>query len=825
MMYVTATDVIGAKIESLASQLVLSAKRAEKLSELFAAVDQRSANPATKLAASAMKAMIAIEQTDNDEAAKQLQSLFAQVSSGAVLANVHVAILPALHAFEMDALKSEAFPIIRQALQAEVQSSSASENNIFNNNTELKIDGRLANMVNGYLSATGDEASIKDSFESVMVARQGHYGRHGGDYGLYLQSQDLGTLAQQAATLGMPNVALDFLGRTCDFEVGEYSRPTLALPLAIVTRNLQTPSPGERFDAWHRWTMPTEGRQTVRFINESYRQGKVPKAFLDPLSPYLEFELPSQLSNFTELIDAAEQAKKLDDLRLEVGNWNRVELTLLDNVASLSLNGELVSERPIDHVQGKRIGIFRYQNQTAKVRAATLSGDWQNENIETVFANLGATSRTSSLEDRAVVGKIINDEEISILAGEVVKSALMLPPEQAYEHLMKWVMPSNDHANIRLDYGSLEIFPAETWTQLYFQSPLRGKFEITAEHSTYGYREAWMTWGNHAAQPSYDLSQVDVVRLMHGATNVGGKVDLPVWDTKAETKMQVDGNEVITTTNGVEIHKHYFTSPASPWLVIQANVPMHDVSVTNVRITGTPEIPDEIDMIDMDGLSHWRADLYGEWHSTDVDATSPWKRVGDELVGSLRERVAAEHLESLLLYQRPMLEDGVIEFETWYEPGKFEVHPAVGPDAFLIRPAGVSRHRMTNAQYETSGLDAGNESPIDSSVKTIELKENDWNKIRLTLTGDRLAIAVNGSEVVAADVSVPANLRQFGLFRYGNKTQSRVRDLRYRGEWPKTSVPAKDDGRRRSNTRLSRLENISREGWLGPRCRVGFSAG
>ena len=334
--------------------------------------------------------------------------------------------------------------------------------------------------------------------------------------------------------------------------------------------------------------------------------------------------------------------------------------------------------------------------------------------------------------------------------------------------------------------GSLQHIPAETWSQLFFQSPLRGEFEVVSEHSTYGHREVSVAWGMHAAQPLYDLKAVQVTRLMHGTTNLGGEVKLPLWESTAETRFQVDGNTVTTWTNGVKIHEETFDSPPDPWLVIQAAQPTNYATINDLRILGSPEIPSEIDLIDMAGWSAWRADFYGESHSTEPDATTPWKRVGEELIGQLNPNDQADHVESLLLYQRPMLENGVIEFESWYEPGAFEVNPALGPNAYLLNPDGVRIHRLTNAQYETSPLQPGNEERFTESARGIPLKEKEWNRIRLTLTGNNLTISVNDTDVATVGVTTVANERQFGLFRYSNKTQCRVRNMVYRGDWPKT---------------------------------------
>lgn len=142
--------------------------------------------------------------------------------------------------------------------------------------------------------------------------------------------------------------------------------------------------------------------------------------------------------------------------------------------------------------------------------------------------------------------------------------------------------------------------------------------------------------------------------------------------------------------------------------------------------------------------------------------------------------------ESLLLYQHPMLEDGEIDFETFYIPDEQEVAPAVGQSDILLQPDGAKLHTLTEAQYDPRDLAVDNASPIDGAATTIDLKPNDWNKIKLTLRRDKLTVAVNGTDVANRTVTERPNERFFGLFRFSSKTQCRVRNLVYRGDWPKT---------------------------------------
>jgi hypothetical protein len=78
----------------------------------------------------------------------------------------------------------------------------------------------------------------------------------------------------------------------------------------------------------------------------------------------------------------------------------------------------------------------------------------------------------------------------------------------------------------------------------------------------------------------------------------------------------------------------------------------------------------------------------------------------------------------------------------------------------------------------------GNETPIDGA-KSVSLRENDWNRFKLQLVGDRIIFSVNGIEVASCMLSEPPTERFFGLFRYVDATKCRVRKLVYRGQWPK----------------------------------------
>ena len=686
-------------------------------------------------------------------------------------------------------------------------------------------------------------------------------------------------------------------------------------------------------------------------------------------------------------------------LPLKSGDWNRVVLTLAGQNIQVALNDELIYERPLEPEVDHRFGLYRGKTQSLKVRRPKLAGPWPKSLSPGIRDNLLASTRQYTSADRRTINSVLTEKYFWHDTPSIVAQARQLPPEQAYERLLAWVLPSEDHTGHRLyakfvclenpgqellcpayeliavadrlgkldqlsqaidnakvsgekgergtialqalvamhsgkfdiagermakllEYvkkgfpkgmnlrdrcidlivvwqaakypelgfaafdlmnelrgkqrvsksaandhdwttwvdvlaghvdrmmlgasltpapgqtltqwanvpyykpklraagfrhtdwlyirGAVQHVPGGTWGQLFFQSPLKGNFEIVAQRSLHGYRETSIAYGMHAAEPRYDYKAKRILTVMHGNRDVDGEVKIPrqgQW--LADFRIVVNDSKVTTFVNELQLHEETLSPRPAPWLVLQTTLPGYCGTVRNLRILGTPEIPDEIDLIDT-GWAAWRADVYGETFSTDSDDNrAEWRKVDHEIHGQIREGMASQDLQSLMMYQRPMLEDGVIEFESFHVAGEFEVHPALGRTALMVGHDGVRKHILTNAQYDTS-LSPDNLSPIVGAAEQVELKENAWNHYRLSLHGQTLTLAVNDVDVATIVVTEPTNQRYFGLFRYGDKTKCRVRNLVYRGDWPKT-LPAV------AEQQLARPAGmVSREKWSQP---------
>jgi hypothetical protein len=117
------------------------------------------------------------------------------------------------------------------------------------------------------------------------------------------------------------------------------------------------------------------------------------------------------------------------------------------------------------------------------------------------------------------------------------------------------------------------------------------------------------------------------------------------------------------------------------------------------------QLSTELELCALPDLSGWIADC----HEDSVGGDDPdWDQRGDEIVGRPRADVPRSTQESVLRYNRPLLEDGELVYEFFYEPGKTVVHPAIDRLTFMLHPDGIRIHWLTDAQYERSGLNPDN---------------------------------------------------------------------------------------------------------------------
>ncbi len=123
----------------------------------------------------------------------------------------------------------------------------------------------------------------------------------------------------------------------------------------------------------------------------------------------------------------------------------------------------------------------------------------------------------------------------------------------------------------------------------------------------------------HAIDLNRQRQAVTVSKLMHNSRDIPQNWTFPIPVTCPSFAISVDGLKVTTAINGAKVYEKFGSTP-DPWIVLQARQPYLAGFVRDLKIVGTPTIPDEIDMIDTAGWAGWRADIYGEAHSGNDDA-------------------------------------------------------------------------------------------------------------------------------------------------------------------------------------------------------------
>jgi hypothetical protein len=353
-----------------------------------------------------------------------------------------------------------------------------------------------------------------------------------------------------------------------------------------------------------------------------------------------------------------------------------------------------------------------------------------------------------------------------------------------------------------------EGFPAGAWklapgeatyltgsprAALYHAVPLTGDFEVRGQITTAANRTIRVIYGGVAIAVSSDGKLVIRQEVGRGNDTRSSLPEKPKnWGATVEYKLVVKDSVMMAFVNGQQIHSELLPAKVDPWLAIETTTANQTGTIKNLQITGRPTVPSEINLLVGPMLEGWRSDYYGERAGAverNSGQTADWTKKGQEITAPKLANAPGSFRESVLQYHRPLLEDGDVEYEFYYEPAKTEVHPALDRLAFLLRPEGVQLHWLTDAPYERTGLAPDNAAPLAGS-KPVALQAGQWNKLKLVLIGDDVTIEVNGSEVGRRKLE-PTNQRTLGLFRFADVSAVRVRNVVYRGKWP-TELPPLD---------------------------------
>lgn len=320
---------------------------------------------------------------------------------------------------------------------------------------------------------------------------------------------------------------------------------------------------------------------------------------------------------------------------------------------------------------------------------------------------------------------------------------------------------------------------------VYFNIPLLGDISVEADATVSNWREAEMIVGARWVSTAHraDLYSVGTVRQRIG--------DFPL--ARPTTRMghwyrhrtNINGNTAVVSLDGNVVHRETFADVRDPWIGIRSRQ-LNEGGARNVRISGSPVIPESIDLIAS------RLDSWFDYYAVE----DPWDQLtwssnSGQIIGKqLPEPYRGTFCERAVFYHRPMLEDGTIEYEFYFRSGSECAHPAIDRMCFILQDHQVGIHQLTDGAYEQTAADPANQTVLPPRSKPLPLKHDAWNRMQVNLRGDVIQLVLNGEQI--AEQALPAtNQRFFGVFHFADQEQLRVRNMHWCGDWPKI-LPASD---------------------------------
>lgn len=337
--------------------------------------------------------------------------------------------------------------------------------------------------------------------------------------------------------------------------------------------------------------------------------------------------------------------------------------------------------------------------------------------------------------------------------------------------------------------GTWSHAPGHSHDGLYLNIPIRGDFEVTCELSAESKCEAQLVYGMLGVGVSASGKELKISE--RGKDLPDSLLDPPVKTENGWYVYRLDVRDGMVTVEigGRKVHEQGLHDAPDPWLAIRAQGD-HAGAVRNVKITGEPSVPESLELLSFPDLTGWLAYDAENTNGTGDDVRA-WTKRGEEILGRLTTDAPGRSQESLLQYHRPLLENGEVMYEFYYDPGKAIVHPAIDRLVFILDPAGIKLHWRTDAQYERTGIapeNAHEEPAHRQGPAGVPLKPGAWNRAKLSLSRDTVTLYVNDVEIFQRPLE-PTNQRFFGLFHYADATEARIRNVTYRGDWPR-KLPA-----------------------------------
>ena len=568
-----------------------------------------------------------------------------------------------------------------------------------------------------------------------------------------------------------------------------------------VTERFATRPGSQRFDDLARWVLPSGTRSTFR-MNAAFAQTDPPPNLHGESSRHA---VDGIVSPVFELIRVAEETGLLSQLRDSVSHITdpvqpherRAKLALLFMIHIAMEDSDAATTAANDLAELVRT---RGDNRNGRWWPETLALAW---GIRFAGDMVDLTDLTSSIYDLQIAqsqwsGSTAWDSFVLSCFAQIRQRREIpeRPADSQTNFFQNWIPADVVTAESRGTGCPRAVWRPEGTAvhklcghnndYLYLPIPLTGNFELQCDVTSFNYRETQMSYAGLFASHNWRLSEAEVggIRRMQMVP-----LDPPMTypDDWLSCRIVVRDGRCTHYINGREFWRRTLAADRFPWVALRGYRLTHG-SIRNFTVSGSPVIPESVNMIVGDDLTGWFSyfDAPVDEHGDDRSWISvPGIDGKPEVVHKKRPHLSGTDAESLLLYHRPMIEDSVIEYEFFYAPGKTLAHPALDRLAFLLTPDGVQTHWVTDGIFQRELLSPDNrtdELHNSRGPAMMPLKSDAWNGVRISVSGDVLRLTLNGTDVFERQIEA-SNGRQFGLFHYADRTDVRVRNIRWTGDW------------------------------------------
>ena len=588
-------------------------------------------------------------------------------------------------------------------------------------------------------------------------------------------------------------------------------------------RAARLPDP-ERFEYLANWVLPSMTHSTIRMTGEFTPTNPPPTMFRskrDSDSAGAELVSPAY-----DLLDVATKLERLVELRTRIESIPRQDNDLQQRARAAML---VLINLELDNGDAAEVAFKTLQSLAQAATPTGMYDQWPETMVAWRgmhrFAGIDAVGDLVSLlyaqrtQHGTPAGIDVWHSHIKSLTGR--NQHLQLggnnPSFDATWDLKDWIpvvrsrsdRSARGHAQVRWHRGpddSLIHQSGHDADYLLYRCPLSGNFQVDGEIAGFGRTQV------HAVG-SFWGTQNELTKLYTGTFRDRVSIEElepPFTFLRQWVRFRIVFHEGTSEVflNGRLVHREQLPQHHSPWIGIRSWW-HHSGGVRHVQITGTPTIPEAVNLAGTKDIPGWVPyhqeilnDKGATWHYRDDPDSS------GQIVGMHQPWHDGTFFNSLLHYHRPLSEDGSVEYDFFYQPENVHTHPALGRLAFLLNSDGVRLHCIADSPFDQTDLPPDNaleaagqvfnlsekqkewDSNLSPNAK-LPLRSGDWNHVKLSVAGDMVVLELNGRQIYDGALAA-TNTRTFGLFHFAEQTEVRVRNVTMKGDWPRSLPSAAD---------------------------------